>query len=116
MYTLVSMVTLSITVTVVKLCVQLWDISLHNCLTRMAWFPWLPNNLSWSHADWCKFFIHLRSVNVHNFGTVKATRLQIMAHCSLLNGMNSLLNIMKIYLLVKKLLVGDTQADRLVIS
>jgi hypothetical protein len=35
--------------------------------------------ISWSHVDWCKFCIHLRSLNVHYFGMVEATRLKLMA-------------------------------------
>jgi hypothetical protein len=26
--------------------------------------------MSWSHADWCKFCIHLNTLNVHGSGTV----------------------------------------------
>jgi hypothetical protein len=31
--------------------------------------------VSWSHVDWCKFRIHLRSLNVHYFGMVEVTGL-----------------------------------------
>jgi hypothetical protein len=36
-------------------------------------------NSSRSHVDWCKFRIHLRSLNVGRFGTVAATVLKIVA-------------------------------------
>jgi hypothetical protein len=32
--------------------------------------------ISWSHVGWCKFCIHLRSLNVHHFGMVKGTGLK----------------------------------------
>jgi hypothetical protein len=35
--------------------------------------------IPWSSVDWCKFFIHLRSLNVHHFGMVAAMALKIMA-------------------------------------
>jgi hypothetical protein len=31
----------------------------------------------WSHVHWCKFCIHLRSMNVRHFGTVEVTRLNL---------------------------------------
>jgi hypothetical protein len=34
--------------------------------------------ISWSHVEWHKFFIHLESLNVRDFGVVEATRLRIM--------------------------------------
>jgi hypothetical protein len=34
--------------------------------------------ISWSHVDWCKFCIHLRSLNVHHFGMVEGTVLKSM--------------------------------------
>jgi hypothetical protein len=30
----------------------------------------------WSHVDWCKFCINLRSVNVRHFGMVESTELK----------------------------------------
>jgi hypothetical protein len=38
---------------------------------------------SWSYVDWHKFFIHLRSLNIHHFGMVTAIALKIMAARSL---------------------------------
>jgi hypothetical protein len=35
--------------------------------------------MSWSHVDWCKFCIHLRSLNIRHFGTVEGTGLQSTA-------------------------------------
>jgi hypothetical protein len=32
---------------------------------------------SWSHVDWCKFCIHLSSLNIHHFGNVKAVGLKL---------------------------------------
>jgi hypothetical protein len=32
-----------------------------------------------SHVDWCNFCIHVRSLNVHHIGLVKATGLKITA-------------------------------------
>jgi hypothetical protein len=36
-------------------------------------------NASCSHVEWCKFYIHLRSLNIRHFGMVEATRLKILA-------------------------------------
>jgi hypothetical protein len=33
--------------------------------------------ISWSHVDWCKFCIHLRSLNVHHFGMAEGTGLKV---------------------------------------
>jgi hypothetical protein len=35
--------------------------------------------MSWSYIYWCKFLIHLISMNVRHFGLVKATGLNVMA-------------------------------------
>jgi hypothetical protein len=35
--------------------------------------------LSWSHVDWCKFCIHLRSLNVRHFVMVEDTGLKSTA-------------------------------------
>jgi hypothetical protein len=32
--------------------------------------------ISWSHVEWCKFCIHVRSLNVRHFGMVKYTGLK----------------------------------------
>jgi hypothetical protein len=39
--------------------------------------------ISWSYVEWCKFCIHLRSLNVRRFGMAAATVLKIMASRSL---------------------------------
>jgi len=33
--------------------------------------------ISWSYVDWCKFYIHLKSLNVRHFGMVAATALKL---------------------------------------
>jgi hypothetical protein len=35
--------------------------------------------ISWSHVDWCMFCMHLRSLNVRNFGMVEGTELKSTA-------------------------------------
>jgi hypothetical protein len=35
--------------------------------------------MSWPHVDWCKFCIHLRSLNVRHIGTVEGTGLKSTA-------------------------------------
>jgi hypothetical protein len=35
--------------------------------------------MSWSYVDWCKIYIHLRSLNFSHFGMVAATALKTMA-------------------------------------
>jgi hypothetical protein len=35
--------------------------------------------ISWSYANWYKFCIHLKSLNVRHFGMVAATALKTMA-------------------------------------
>jgi hypothetical protein len=68
--------------------------------------------ISWSHVDWCKFCIHLRSLDVRHFGMVEGTGLKSTASRSPSTAW-PLLNFIKIYQLVKKLLVGqiDRQTD-----
>jgi hypothetical protein len=51
-------------------------------------------------------------LNLSHFKKVEDIGLKIIASKSPLNGINSLLNFMKIYQAVQKLLVGDTQTDR----
>jgi hypothetical protein len=36
----------------------------------------LPEYISWSYVDWCKFYIHLRSLNVRHFKMVATTALK----------------------------------------
>jgi hypothetical protein len=31
------------------------------------------HKMSWSYVDWCKFYTHLKSLNVRYFGMVAAT-------------------------------------------
>jgi hypothetical protein len=38
--------------------------------------------ISWSYVEWCKFYIELKSMNVHHFGMVAATALEIMVSMS----------------------------------
>jgi hypothetical protein len=52
---------------------------------------------------------HLRSLNVHHFGIVEATRLKKCGIEVIFNGITCLPNFMKIHRSVQKLLVGDTQ-------
>jgi hypothetical protein len=33
--------------------------------------------MSWSCADWCKFYIHLKSLNIGHFGMVASTTLKL---------------------------------------
>jgi hypothetical protein len=35
--------------------------------------------ISWSHVEWCKFCIHLRSLNVRHFGMVEGKGLKSTA-------------------------------------
>jgi hypothetical protein len=39
----------------------------------------LAHKISWSHVDWCKFCIHLRSLIVRHFGMVEDTELESTA-------------------------------------
>jgi hypothetical protein len=49
-----------------------------NCLIKScSSFEYLSvYRISCSHVDWCKFFIHLRSLNVCHFGMVEGMRLK----------------------------------------
>jgi hypothetical protein len=51
--------------------------------------------ISWSHVDWSKFCIHLRSLNVRHFGMVKGTELKKVGFGVIFNGMTSVLNFIK---------------------
>jgi hypothetical protein len=68
--------------------------------------------ISWSHVDWCKFCIHLRSLNVRHFWNGWRYGIKKYGFEVTFNGMTSLLNFIKIYQLVQKLLEGDPQTDR----
>jgi hypothetical protein len=72
------------------------------------------HKMSWSHVDWCKFCSHLRSFNVRHFGMLEGTGLISMTSRSPSMAWASLLNFIKIYQLVQKLLGGghtDRQTD-----
>jgi hypothetical protein len=49
----------------IKSCSSSEDLSVHK--------------ISWSHVDWCKFCIQLRSLNVRHFGMVEGTGLKSTA-------------------------------------
>jgi hypothetical protein len=66
--------------------------------------------ISWSHVDWCKFCIHLRSLNVRHFGMVKGTGLKVrrLGHLQwhdLPTGFNKNLPV------GSEVIRGDTQTD-----
>lgn len=35
------------------------------------------HKILWHHVDWCKICIHLRSMNVRQFGVVEVTEVQV---------------------------------------
>jgi hypothetical protein len=39
--------------------------------------------ISWSYIDWCKFCIHLKSLNMHHFGMIAASTLKPRHRCHL---------------------------------
>jgi hypothetical protein len=55
--------------------------------------------MSWSHVDWCKFCIHVRSLNVRHFGMIKNYGVEVTS-----NAMTSVLNFINIYLLFQNLI------------
>jgi hypothetical protein len=67
---------------------------------------------SCSHVDWCKFCIHLRSLNGRHFVMVEGTGLKSTASRSPSMAWPSCWISLKIYQLVQKLLGGRTQTDR----
>jgi hypothetical protein len=84
------------------------QLSLENGLVTMV----TKLNPSCSHADWYKFCIHIRSMNVRHFRIVKVKGIKNYGVEVNFNGRSVLLNFMKIYPIAPKLLVGDTEADR----
>jgi hypothetical protein len=56
--------------------------------------------ISCSHVDWCKFYIHFRSLNVRHFVMVEGTGLKSTASRSPSMAWPPLLNFIKIYQLV----------------
>jgi hypothetical protein len=64
-------------------------------------------NPSCSHIHWCKFCINIRSVNISHLGTEIDTSFKIMVSWPP-SMVTSLLNSMKIYKFVQKLLLGDS--------
>jgi hypothetical protein len=68
------------------------------------------NKILWSHVEWCKFCIHLRSLNVRHFGMLARYGIKKCGIEVTFNGMTSLLNFIKIYQLVQTLMGGgDTE-------
>jgi hypothetical protein len=53
----------------IKSCSSIEDLSVHK--------------ISWSHVDWCKFCIHLTSLNVRHFGMLEGIGLKSTASRSL---------------------------------
>lgn len=105
-----------IMVSVVKQWVQLWDPVLDkyglNCHMRIVWFPWLPNSLSYSHVDWCKFWTSLITLNICHFDSW-SNEIKNYSKEVTFNVKSSLLNVIKIYQFVQKLLLGGGgQTDR----
>jgi hypothetical protein len=35
-------------------------------------------NISWPHVDWCKFYIHFRSLSIHHFGMGDTMQLKVI--------------------------------------
>jgi hypothetical protein len=65
---------------------------------------------SWSHVDWCKFCIHLRSLNVRHFGMVEGTGLKVWRRGHL--QWNDLpTKFLKNLPISSKVIRGDTQTD-----
>jgi hypothetical protein len=69
------------------------------------------NKILWSHVDWCKFCIHLRSFTVRHFGIVKGTRLKSTASRSPSMAWPPYW-IYKNLPIGSKVIRGDTQTDR----
>jgi hypothetical protein len=67
--------------------------------------------ISWSYVDWYKFCFHLRSLNVRHFGMVEHYGITKFGVEVTFNSMTSLMNFIKIYQLVQKVLGMDTQTD-----
>jgi hypothetical protein len=75
--------------------------------------PWLPWNIKNPNPQFSK--AHLTDLNLNNFKMVEAMRLKNYLVEVPLNRVNSVSNIVKIYQVVEKLLVGDRETDRVVI-
>jgi hypothetical protein len=67
--------------------------------------------ISWSHVDWWKFCIHLRSLNIRHFGIVKGTRLGVRRRGHL-QWHDLPTEFHKNLPIVSKVIRGDTQIDR----
>jgi hypothetical protein len=67
--------------------------------------------MSWSHVEWCKFCIHLRSSNVRHFGMVKCTGLKVRRRGHL-QWHELTTEFHKNLPIGSKVIRGDTQTDR----
>jgi hypothetical protein len=67
--------------------------------------------ISWSRVDWCKFCIHLRSLNVRHFGMVKGAGLE-SRHRGHLQWHDLRTEFHKNLPIGSKVIRGDTQTDR----
>jgi hypothetical protein len=67
--------------------------------------------ISWSHVDWCKFCIHLRSLNVCHFGMVEGTGLKVWRR-GYLQWHDLPTEFHKNLPVGSKVIMGDTQTDR----
>jgi hypothetical protein len=70
--------------------------------------------ISWSHVDWCKFCIHLRSLNVSHIGMLEVTGLKVWRR-GYLQWHDLPTEFHKNLPIGSKVIRGDTQTDRLVI-
>jgi hypothetical protein len=62
--------------TTVPIIVNVWlQLSHENDVVTMV----TRLNTFWSHVNWCKFCIHLRSLNVRHFRIVETTGLKMMS-------------------------------------
>jgi hypothetical protein len=68
--------------------------------------------MSWPYVDGVKFCIYLRSLNFRQFRTAGCTGLKIWRQYHVQWHDPSLLKIIRIYQLVRKILVGDAQTGR----
>jgi hypothetical protein len=81
----------------IKSCSSFEDLSVHK--------------MSWSHVDWCKFCIHLRSLNALHFGMVEGTGLKVWRRGHL-QWHNVPTKFHKNLEIGSKVIRGDTQTDR----
>jgi hypothetical protein len=75
----------------------------------------LVHKMSWFHIEWCKFCIHLRSLNVRHFGMVEGAGLKVWCRGYLQwHGLPTEFH--KNLPTGSKVIGGDRRTDRLVIS